>query len=142
MMIGGVVAVVLLMVFLFITGTEDDAVRAFMYLVRYREASLALSATPPSIASTFTPEITAARRVIAQVLSEERQWLDPVEIVALFDLNGTVLGFTEGDVGRRDEQGAGDQGSAAGAAAARAVIVVRRWPAVTRRRPTILRRQR
>ncbi|MFX5606815.1 hypothetical protein ABTD54_18490, partial [Acinetobacter baumannii] len=40
--------------------TEDDAVRAFMYLVRYREASLALSATPPSIASTFTPEITAA----------------------------------------------------------------------------------
>lgn len=25
-------------------------------------------------------------------------------VIALFDLNGTILGFTEGDVGRRDEQ--------------------------------------
>ncbi|UGY17867.1 bifunctional acetate--CoA ligase family protein/GNAT family N-acetyltransferase [Bradyrhizobium septentrionale] len=64
--------------------TEDDAVRAFMYLVRYREASIALAATPPSIASTFAPETAEAQRVIAKALSEGRGWLDPVEIVALF----------------------------------------------------------
>ncbi|VIO72907.1 Succinate--CoA ligase [ADP-forming] subunit alpha [Bradyrhizobium ivorense] len=64
--------------------TEDDAVRAFMYLVRYREASIALAATPPSVASTFTPEVAAARRVIAKALSEKRGWLDPTEIVTLF----------------------------------------------------------
>ncbi|MGY3583115.1 acetyltransferase [Bradyrhizobium sp. USDA 4341] len=64
--------------------TEDDAVRAFMHLVRYREASIALAATPPSIAATFAPETVSARRVIAKALSEGRGWLDPVEIVALF----------------------------------------------------------
>ncbi|MBR0935014.1 bifunctional acetate--CoA ligase family protein/GNAT family N-acetyltransferase [Bradyrhizobium jicamae] len=65
--------------------TEDDAVRAFMYLVRYREASTALAATPPSIASVFTPETAAARHVVAKALSEGRSWLDPAEIVALFE---------------------------------------------------------
>ncbi|WP_338827121.1 bifunctional acetate--CoA ligase family protein/GNAT family N-acetyltransferase [Bradyrhizobium sp. 27S5] len=65
--------------------TEDDAVRAFTYLVRFREASVALAATPPGIASTFKPETAAARRIIAKALSEGREWLDPAEIVALFE---------------------------------------------------------
>lgn len=65
--------------------TEDDAVRAFMYLVRYREASTALAATPPGIASVFTPETAAARHVVVSALLEGRAWLDPSEIVALFD---------------------------------------------------------
>ncbi|MBR0752371.1 bifunctional acetate--CoA ligase family protein/GNAT family N-acetyltransferase [Bradyrhizobium jicamae] len=65
--------------------TEDDAVRAFMHLVRYREASTALAATPPSVAAAFTPDAAAARRVVAKVMAEGRSWLDPVEIVALFD---------------------------------------------------------
>ncbi|WP_076863243.1 bifunctional acetate--CoA ligase family protein/GNAT family N-acetyltransferase [Bradyrhizobium mercantei] len=65
--------------------TEDDAVRAFMYLVRYREASTALAATPPGVASVFTPETAAARHVVMTALSEGRGWLDPAEIVALFE---------------------------------------------------------
>ncbi|QOZ30596.1 bifunctional acetate--CoA ligase family protein/GNAT family N-acetyltransferase [Bradyrhizobium sp. CCBAU 53421] len=65
--------------------TEDDAVRAFMYLVRYREASTALAATPPGVASVFTPETAAARHVVVKALSEGRAWLDPAEIVALFE---------------------------------------------------------
>jgi acetyltransferase len=65
--------------------TEDDAVRAFMYLVRYREASTALAATPPGVASVFTPETAAARHVVVNALSEGRAWLDPAEIVALFE---------------------------------------------------------
>ncbi|MTV17753.1 MULTISPECIES: bifunctional acetate--CoA ligase family protein/GNAT family N-acetyltransferase [Bradyrhizobium] len=64
--------------------TEDDAVRAFMYLVRYREASTALAATPPGVASVFTPKTAAARHVVVKALSEGRAWLDPAEIVALF----------------------------------------------------------
>ncbi len=51
--------------------TEDDAVRAFMYLVRYREASTALAATPPGVASVFTPETAAARHVVVSALSED-----------------------------------------------------------------------
>ncbi|MCC8966900.1 bifunctional acetate--CoA ligase family protein/GNAT family N-acetyltransferase [Bradyrhizobium sp. Pear76] len=65
--------------------TEDDAVRAFMYLVRYREASTALAATPPGVASVFTPETAAARHVVMKALSDGRAWLDPSEIVALFE---------------------------------------------------------
>lgn len=63
--------------------TEDDAVRAFMYLVRYREASVALAAIPPSIASVFTPDTAAAKHVVANALAEGRAWLDPAEIAAL-----------------------------------------------------------
>jgi acetyltransferase len=63
--------------------TEDDAVRAFMYLVRYREASTALAAIPPGIAAAFTPNMAVARQVVAKALAEGRGWLDPAEIVAL-----------------------------------------------------------
>ncbi len=64
--------------------TEDDAVRAFMYLVRHREAINALMATPPNLSSLFTPDVVAARKVIGTALAEGRAWLDPVEISALF----------------------------------------------------------
>ncbi|NEU97478.1 bifunctional acetate--CoA ligase family protein/GNAT family N-acetyltransferase [Bradyrhizobium uaiense] len=71
--------------------TEDDAVRAFMYLVRYREASTALAATPPGVASVFTRETAAARHVVMKALSEGRAWLDPAEIVALFEAYGIPM---------------------------------------------------
>ena len=64
--------------------TEDDAVRAFMHLVRHREAIDALMATPPNLSSLFTPDVVAARTVIKTALAEGRSWLDPVEIAALF----------------------------------------------------------
>src|SRR6516162_5658087 len=44
--------------------TEDDAVRAFMHLVRHREAIEALMATPPNVSSLFTPDVAGARRMI------------------------------------------------------------------------------
>ncbi|QOZ28493.1 bifunctional acetate--CoA ligase family protein/GNAT family N-acetyltransferase [Bradyrhizobium sp. CCBAU 51753] len=86
--------------------TEDDAVRAFMYLVRYREASTALAATPPSIASTFLPDTAAARRAIANAQLEGRDWLDPVEIVALFEAYDIPIVPT---VAARDADDAGDK---------------------------------
>jgi acetyltransferase len=64
--------------------TEDDAVRAFMHLVKHREAIDALMATPPNVSSLFTPDVAAAKTVIKTALADGRAWLDPVEIAALF----------------------------------------------------------
>jgi acetyltransferase len=64
--------------------TEDDAVRAFMHLVKHREAMEALLATPPDVSSLFTPDVSTARKVIGDALSDGRSWLDPVEIASLF----------------------------------------------------------
>jgi acetyltransferase len=64
--------------------TEDDAVRAFMHLVKHQEAIDLLMATPPNVSSLFTPDVDAAKKVIATALADGRAWLDPVEIAALF----------------------------------------------------------
>jgi acetyltransferase len=63
--------------------TEDDAVRAFMHLVKHREAMDLLMATPPNLSSLFTPDRDAAKKVIAAALADGRTWLDPVEVTAL-----------------------------------------------------------
>ena len=60
--------------------TETEAVRGFMHLVRYREATAALMETPPSLPRDFAPDAGAARRVVAGVLAEGRTWLDPLEV--------------------------------------------------------------
>jgi acetyltransferase len=65
--------------------TEDDAVRGFMHLVRHREAVEALAQVPPAMPSAFTPNVEAARRIVADALQDGRQWLDPIEIKRLFD---------------------------------------------------------
>jgi acetyltransferase len=65
--------------------TEDDAVRAFMNLVKHREATEALMATPPDVSSLFRPDVKAARKIVTQALNEGRAWLDPIEIGALFE---------------------------------------------------------
>ena len=64
--------------------TEDDAVRAFMHLVKHREAMEALLATPPNVSSLFAPDVDAARKVVGDALREGRPWLDPIEIADLF----------------------------------------------------------
>ena len=65
--------------------TEDDAVRAFMNLVKHREATESLMATPPNLSSLFTPDVNAARKTIDKALGEGRTWLDPIEISRLFE---------------------------------------------------------
>jgi acetyltransferase len=65
--------------------TEDDAVRGFMHLVRHRELVETLAQVPPAMPSSFAPETEAARRVVADALADDRQWLDPIEIKRLFD---------------------------------------------------------
>jgi acetyltransferase len=65
--------------------TEDDAVRGFMHLVRHREAVEVLAQVPPAMPSSFTPDTEVARRIVADALADDRQWLDPIEIKRLFD---------------------------------------------------------
>jgi len=65
-------------------ATDTDAVQGFMHLVRYREAIDALMDTPPNLPEDFTPDLAAARSVIAGAIKESRIWLDPVEITRLF----------------------------------------------------------
>ena len=50
--------------------TEDDAVRAFMHLVKHREARELMMATPPNVSSLFTPDVKAARQTIEKALAE------------------------------------------------------------------------
>jgi acetyltransferase len=66
-------------------ATEADAVQGFMHLVRYHEARDALMETPPSIPEAFTPDVALARAIVAGALSQNRTWLDPVEITRLFE---------------------------------------------------------
>ena len=54
-----------------------------MHLVRYKELRAVLMATPPSLPQDFAPDTAAARPVIDGVLSENRTWLDPVELTRL-----------------------------------------------------------
>jgi acetyltransferase len=65
--------------------TEDDAVRGFMHLVRHRELVETLARVPPAMPSSFAPDTEAARRVVADALADDGQWLDPIEIKRLFD---------------------------------------------------------
>ncbi len=70
---------------------ETDAVRGFMHIVHYREAIDALMETPPSVSAEFTSDIEAARAVVAGALGEGREWLDPLEIGALFAAYGIPI---------------------------------------------------
>ena len=63
--------------------TEDDAVRGFMHLVQHREVVAALAQVPPAMPSEFSPNIDAAREIVAAAIADGRQWLDPVEIKRL-----------------------------------------------------------
>ena len=65
--------------------TEDDAVRGFMHLVRHRELVETLAQVPPAMPSDFTPDVGAARQIVAAALADDRSWLDPIEVKRLLD---------------------------------------------------------
>jgi acetyltransferase len=65
-------------------ATETDAIRGFMHLVRHSEAIRALMETPPSLPEYLSPDVSAARRIVAKAVEEGRKWLDPFEVIELF----------------------------------------------------------
>ncbi|WP_018260863.1 bifunctional acetate--CoA ligase family protein/GNAT family N-acetyltransferase [Methylobacterium sp. WSM2598] len=64
--------------------TDAEAVEGFMHLVRYREAQDDLMKTPDSLPKDFSPDVAAARTIVARAVREGRTWLDPREVAALF----------------------------------------------------------
>lgn len=64
-------------------GTDGDAIRGFMHLVRWRDAQDMLMKTPASLPQDFAPDREAARAIVAGALAEGRRWLDPLETSAL-----------------------------------------------------------
>jgi acetyltransferase len=71
--------------------SETEAVRGFMHVVRWSEARETLMQTPPSLPAHFSPDLTAARKVIDAALADRRGWLDPIEIRALFAAYGIPI---------------------------------------------------
>ena len=72
-------------------ATEADAVGGFMHLVRYHESREFLMATPPDLPQDFAPDVAAVRAVIDGVLSEQRAWLDPIEITRVLSAYGIAI---------------------------------------------------
>ncbi len=75
--------------------TPERAVRAFMYLVRYRQSQDLLLETPDSLAPTPPADIERARGLIRQALNDSREWLDPAEIAGFLACYGIAFTRTE-----------------------------------------------
>jgi acetyltransferase len=71
--------------------TEEDAICGFMHLVRHREVLNLLTQVPPAMPLDFVPDTEAARRIVAGVLADGRQWLDPVETSRLLKAYGIAM---------------------------------------------------
>ncbi|WP_213770539.1 GNAT family N-acetyltransferase [Bradyrhizobium sp. dw_78] len=64
-------------------AVEDEAIRAFMHLVRHRETMDLLTVTPPSVSGEFKANRAAAERIIAAAMAEGRSRLDSGEVAEL-----------------------------------------------------------
>ena len=70
--------------------TPESAVRGFMHGVRYRRNQELMMETPAAV-GRIAPDVTAARRAIAQALAAKRSWLDIDEIATVFAAHGIPL---------------------------------------------------
>lgn len=66
-------------------ATPEQAIRAFMYLVRYRRNQDLLMQTPPSLPDEGAPDVETARRIVRAALDRGREWLDEVEAKRVLD---------------------------------------------------------
>lgn len=69
--------------------TPEQAIRAFMYLFRYKRNQESLIETPASLPADFSPDVERARSIIANALEKGGEWLDEVdskEILATYEL--------------------------------------------------------
>ena len=75
--------------------TPERAVRAFMYLVRYRQSQDLLLETPAAVAPSPQIDVARARGIVRQALDDKREWLDPAEVAAFFSCYGIPFVRTE-----------------------------------------------
>lgn len=64
-------------------STPDEAARGFLRVAEYSRNQQLLMETPPSVLEEFTPDVEAARRLIATVLAAGRNQLNPREVGSL-----------------------------------------------------------
>jgi acetyltransferase len=75
--------------------TPERAVRAFMYLVRYRQSQQLLLETPSSVAPSAPADIKRAGAIVRQALDDKREWLDPAEAAGFLACYGIPFARTE-----------------------------------------------
>jgi acetyltransferase len=74
--------------------TPERAVRAFMYLVRYRQSQELLLETPSAAHVTRADPLGAAA-LLKAALVDGREWLDPAEVAQFFACYGIAFARTE-----------------------------------------------
>jgi acetyltransferase len=78
--------------------TPEQAVRAFMYLVRYRRNRQLLTETPPSVPEDFRPDIARARAATDAAAGRRTGWLTEVEskrVLSAFGIPVVPTGLAE-----------------------------------------------
>ena len=75
--------------------TPERAVRAFMYLVRYRQSQDLLLETPSTVAESTPADVKRAQAIVQETLADGREWLDPAEVAEFFACYGIPFARTE-----------------------------------------------
>lgn len=75
--------------------TPERAVRAFMYLVRYRQSQALLLETPSSLAQSTAADTVRAHKLVEQALADAREWLDAAEVAAFLACYGIPFARTQ-----------------------------------------------
>jgi acetyltransferase len=73
-------------------NTPEEAVRAFMHMVRYDMNQRLLMQVPPSIPQDFVPDTAAVRAMLGAALKTGRQWLTEPEAKAVLKAYGVPVG--------------------------------------------------
>lgn len=60
-------------------ATPEQAIRAFMYLFRYRRNQELLMQTPPSLPEENNHDVDAVREIVLRALAKGSEWLDEVD---------------------------------------------------------------
>ncbi|ASP36113.1 bifunctional acetate--CoA ligase family protein/GNAT family N-acetyltransferase [Labrenzia sp. VG12] len=76
-------------------ASPAEAARSLMHLAHDAQAREFLMAVPPSLPSSFTPDIQAARAVVEAALEEGRTWLSPPEVVSVLTAYDLPIMATE-----------------------------------------------
>jgi acetyltransferase len=91
--------------------TPERAVRAFMYLVRYRQNQDLLLETPSAGTPSPDNDLERAHGIIRHALDDGREWLDPAEVATFLGCYGIPFARTEAVP---DAQAAGKVGAEIG----------------------------
>ena len=75
--------------------TPERAVRAFMYLERYRQSQELLLETPEAVAESPAAQVQHAQKIVQQALADGREWLDPAEVASFLTCYGIPFARTE-----------------------------------------------